>query len=171
MPTAKVYRQCQSVIAHAERLGLDADYQIAGTGSMYVMVTAPDGQQLKIRVADHGQCYPCDYTVDGLCGTLAGAKQFMSAWLTKLRAADAEIDEVIAEHEAEQREHAAWVRQLKAAARKHRAVRGDYVLTAAGEQWGPLDFWAKRTHSIAAMQVAIRELETSIATQPVGAAQ
>lgn len=43
-------------IKACQKAGASVDWTIAGTGSMYVTVSGDEGQ-IKVRFADHGECY------------------------------------------------------------------------------------------------------------------
>lgn len=68
----------------AEKLHCSTDFDTAHTGTIYVTVEAPDGRQIKIRVAKHADAPgEADYTADGVEGTVNGAVAFLKAWAAK----------------------------------------------------------------------------------------
>lgn len=166
LPTMPKHRTIARALArHAIRLGLSVDEHYASTGSIYLQVAAPDGYGLKIRVSDHAPCYQCDYSLDGLEGTLTGAKAFIGRWLEARRAADPTLDEELREHEDEQEALARLRRELRRLVGLYRRTRGEYIPDASGAAWWPmaLALEAARDDNAARMQAEIDRIRAALA--------
>ena len=125
------------IVKAAKSIGCDIDReQTAQTGTIYLTISAPCGDAVRIRVANHSDAYgTADYTADGMEGTDAGAVSFLKSWLAEQCAENEDTKSAVDSFLAKVANIKSQQREIRLLVKQYQSLRGDYLLIETGEKW------------------------------------